>query len=439
MKLLRASTGFDEWEPGRNDERQAGSLRVAYLFTRFPHVTETFLQREVLAMRELGLAPVLHSLHRGEGKFAGATVHRFNKWRLLLAPWLALWECALQPSALTDVAGRLFLTWPRDWLNHWENLYGAGIAVVMAREVRNEKIDHIHAVWASLPATTAWVLSRLTGVRFSMGAHAYDLFEHGGDWLLLEKCRAASFVHTSTANGRGRLLALGVEGGKVLLARRGLFRPPPCRTLRKDRSRLRVLCIARLVEKKGLFRQLAIYGALLARGLSFEVRIVGDGPLGRRLSAEIHARALEGNVSLAGPKTSEQVWSELARADVLVHTGVVSDSGDRDGLPNVVPEAMASGVLVVTAPGAGVLEAVSEGLTGLVCPLDDPEAWHRAFRRLQTDDAFSEALRRNARAWVDENFDAVKNAGLILARFREPGHQTPARQSLPAPSCDVVV
>ncbi len=396
--------------------------RVAYLFTRFPHLTETFLQREVLAMKQLGFEPALYSLHRGGGVFAGTTVRAFNKWRLLRLFWLAFVEGARRPEALAEVARRLFLTWPRDWLNHWENLYGAGIAVVLAREIRAGGFQHAHSVWASLPATTAWVLSRLTGITFSIGAHAYDLFEYGGDWLLPEKCADAAFVHTSTESGRRRLLALGVPASRIVLARRGLLPFPECRPLRPDRSTLRVVCVARLVEKKGLLRQLAIYDQLRARGLAFEARIIGDGPLRPRLAAAIAARRLGGVVTLAGAKSIDEVWAEFAAADVLAHTGVVSGSGDRDGLPNVVPEAMAAGVLVVTAPGAGVQEAVVDGETGFVCALDDLDSWHEALRRAQGDRVVAERIRRAARGWTEEHFDAVKNAGLILARFERARH-----------------
>ncbi|MGH8018745.1 MAG: glycosyltransferase [Opitutaceae bacterium] len=413
---------------------------MAYLFTRFPHLTETFLQREVLAMKQLGLEPVLFSLHRGGGVFAGTTVRTFNKWRLLQLFWLAFVECLRGPHALAGVARRLFLTWPRDWINYWENLYGAGIGVVLAREIRSGNFQHAHSVWASLPATTAWVLSRLTGVTFSIGAHAYDLFEHGGDWLLREKCAASSFVHTSTESGFRRLLALGVPASKIVLARRGLLPFPPCRPLRADRSRLRVLCIARLVEKKGLLRQLAIYDELRARGLAFEVRIVGEGPMRRRLATEIAARQLDGVVALAGRKSIDEVWAELAAADVLVHSGVVAGSGDRDGLPNVVPEAMAAGVLVVTAPCAGVQEAIVHKETGFVCALDDAGSWRDAFDRLQNDTVVAERIRQAARAWTEEHFDAVKNARLVLARFERVRHER-ALADAPAlpPSDDAVV
>jgi glycosyltransferase involved in cell wall biosynthesis len=393
-------------------------LRVAYFFTRFPHPTETFLQREVQAMRRLGLAPLLFSWHRGGAEFEGVPVRRFSKWRLFGLPWHAVREWYLHPEAVNHLARALFLRWPRDWLNHWENLYGAGIAVVVAAEFRRERIEHLHAAWASLPAMVAWTLSRLTKIPFSIGAHAYDVFEHGGDWFLREKCAAAKFVHTSTAAARRQLVTLGVDPSRILLVRRGLDGLPAPRAVREQRKPLRVVCVARLVEKKGLPRQLAIYRAACDAGLDLSVRIIGDGPLREAVAAEITAARLGHCVTLLGALPVEAVWRELTAADVLVHTGVVAASGDRDGLPNVVPEAMAAGAVVITAPADGVLEAVTPEVTGLVCPLEDAEAWCTALRRVQSDDALVAKLQAGARRWVEENFRAIPNAARILALWR---------------------
>lgn len=369
-------------------------------------------------MRRLGVELRLYSWHGGGHQFDGLPVARFSKWRLLTLFWIVFREWARHPAEAAEMTRRLFLSAPRDWMNQWENLYGAGIAAVIADEFRRAPVDHIHAVWASLPATVAWVLSRFTGIPFSIGAHAYDVYEHGGDWFLREKCAAAVFVHTSTAAAQRQLVRAGVDPGRILLVRRGLDALPLCRPLRSQRTPLRIVCVARLVEKKGLLRQLLIYRACRDAGLAFTVRIIGEGPLRARLEAGIRAARLHERVALVGHVSLDAVWRELAEADVLVHTGVVAASGDRDGLPNVVPEAMAAGVIVFAAPGEGVEEAVAHGHTGFVCALGDPAAWLEVARRVQTDEARTDQVRRAARRWVEENFDAEKNAAKILERMR---------------------
>ena len=111
------------------------------------------------------------------------------------------------------------------------------------------------------------------------------------------------------------------------------------------------------------------------------------------------------------------MWDQYAWADVLLHTGVIASSGDRDGLPNVIPEAMSAGVLVVTSPTAAATEAIADGVNGLVAPVESPDAWVAHLRRLSTDDALAERLRAAARLWVEENFDAQRNAGRLVEQF----------------------
>jgi glycosyltransferase involved in cell wall biosynthesis len=111
------------------------------------------------------------------------------------------------------------------------------------------------------------------------------------------------------------------------------------------------------------------------------------------------------------------VWLQLEWADVLVHTGIVAPSGDRDGLPNVIPEAMAAGVMVVTSPIAATTEAIQSGNTGLVAEVENVSSWVTALARLSSDDELVERLRAAARRWVEENFDAHKNAARLFALF----------------------
>ena len=193
---------------------------------------------------------------------------------------------------------------------------------------------------------------------------------------------------------------------------------PPCKPLRGARTPLRLVCVARLVEKKGLERQLELYAAARAAGLALQVRIYGSGPLRPRLAAQVREQELGGVVEFMGHRPLAEVFAALAWADVLVHTGVVARSGDRDGLPNVIPEAMAAGTVVVTSPVAATTEAIAHEHTGLVAPTEDAAAWVAAWRRLAADDALCERLRGAAREWVETNFDVHRNAARLLERIR---------------------
>lgn len=368
-------------------------------------------------MRAHGANLRIYSLWGGSPNFRGAPVVRFNKWRLLALFWLIPAEAWRRPEVLRELLHGLLTRRAPSWLNFWENMLGAGFACVFAREFRRNPPTLVHAAWGGAPATAAWLLWRIDGHRYSAAAHAYDIYEHGGDWWLREKLEHAAFIHTSTEMARRSLVARGLPPDKIVCIRRGLDRLPGFKPLRPERSPLRLLCIARLVEKKGLDHQLRIYAALRTAGVSFEARIVGDGPLRDSLEALAGRLGIAAAVTFTGHLHQHEVWSQLEWADVLLHTGVVAPSGDRDGLPNVIPEAMSIGVLVITSPAAATTEAITDGMTGLVLPPENAEAWVTALRRLAEDDDLARKLRAAARAWVEENFDAHKNAARVLAQF----------------------
>ncbi len=390
---------------------------IAYLFTTFPKTTEMFLQREIAALRSRGVRLRIHSMWGGGGAFRGIEVESFDKWRLLELLWLIPYEAWRRPGLLKELLRGLATRRPPSWINFWENMLGAGFACVYARSFRRRPPGLIHAAWSGAPATAAWLLWRMDGHRYSAGAHAYDVFEHGGDWWLREKLAPAVFVHTSTEFARNALVARGVDAGKIVCIRSGLDRLPPLKPLRSSRVPLHLVSVSRLVEKKGLDRQLRIYGALKSAGVDFSARIVGDGPLRQRLERLAGHLGLADRVTFTGQVPPHEVWGHLDWADVLLHTGVVAPSGDRDGLPNSIAEAMAAGVPVVTSPTAGTTEAVSDGATGVVLAVEKPEPWVAVLRRMASDDAYCESLRRPARAWVEANFDVRANTERLLVRL----------------------
>ncbi|HXQ81845.1 MAG TPA: glycosyltransferase [Opitutaceae bacterium] len=394
-------------------------LAITYLFTTFPKATEMFLQREIAALRARGVRLRIHSMWGGGGAFRGIEIETFNKWRLLELLWLIPYESWRRPDVLLQLLRGLATRRAPSWINFWENMLGAGFACLYARSYRRSPPGLIHAAWSGAPATAAWLLWRLDGHRFTAGAHAYDIFENGGDWWLREKLEAAVFVHTSTEIAREALIARGVRADKVICIRSGLERLPALKPLRSSRVPLHLLSIARLVEKKGLDRQLRIYAALNSAGVDFSARIVGDGPLKPKLEKLAGHLGVAERVTFVGHVPPHEVWEHLDWSDVLIHTGVVAPSGDRDGLPNAIAEAMAAGVPVVTSPVAGTTEAVSDGATGVVLPVDRPDAWVGVLRRLSSDDAFCDALRLPARSWVEANFDVRTNTERLLRRLEE--------------------
>lgn len=393
-------------------------ITAAYLFTTFPKTSEAFLQRDVAAMQARGVKLRLYSLWGGGGEFNGLPVQTLPRWWFFVALlWWIPYESARRPALLWELIVNTCRRRAPSALNFWENMLGAGFTACFVHQFRRDPPDLVYAAWTGAPATAAWLLWRLTGIPYATGAHAYDLYEHGGDWWLMEKVALARFVHTSTEMGRRTLLERGADPTRVTVIRRGLEVFPELKPLRPARRPLRLICVARLVPKKGLRAQLKIYAALRDGGLDFSARIIGSGELREKLEHETAALGLAPQVTFAGEVAPAAVWEHLRWADVLLHTGVVTPTGDRDGLPNVIPEAMAAGTIVLTSSAAATTEAIQSEATGLAADVDRPEEWVTALRRLADDDGLAERLRLAARRWAEENYDARRNAERLHACF----------------------
>lgn len=394
---------------------------IAYIFTTFPKSTETFLQREVTGLQALGVNLRLYSMWGGGGVFNGTPVTHFPKWKLLTLimwlPWLAMRRPRVVGALIRGVCDRR----PASALNFFENLLGLGFGLIHASHFRRDRPAHVHAVWGGGPAASAWLLWRLDGHAYSGAGHAYDLYQHGGDGWLREKLEPALFVHTSTEMGRRTLLEKGLPDERIHVIRRGLTALPSLKPLRaeRDHTALRLLCVARLVPKKGLDHQMRIYAALKAAGVPFEARIAGEGPLHGALQAQARELGLVAEVTFLGHRSQVEIAALQEWADVLLHTGVVAADGDRDGLPNVIPEAMSAGVLVVTSPAAATTEAITDGVTGRVVAVENTDGWVDALRSLREDRGGADHLQLAARSWVEENFDAHKNAARLATLYRK--------------------
>ena len=182
---------------------------------------------------------------------------------------------------------------------------------------------------------------------------------------------------------------------------------------------MRVLGVGRLVEKKGFDVFVEACALLAQRGVAFEATIVGEeGDHGDEVRRRIVDRGLEDRLALAGPKTQAQLLDEYRRADAVCLPCRIVDGGDRDGIPNVLVEAMACGVPSVTTAISGIPELIEDERNGLLVAPDDPEAVAAALIRIHTDRELAERLSRAARATVRERFDGDRLTDELAALFR---------------------
>jgi len=179
--------------------------------------------------------------------------------------------------------------------------------------------------------------------------------------------------------------------------------------------------VARLVEKKGLSDLIAAAGILRGRGRRFQVEIIGDGPQHQALENQVMQLGLSDRVKLLGVQTYDMVCLAYQRASIFALPCVVTADGDRDGLPNVLLEAMGSGVPVVSTPVSGIPELIESEHDGLLVPPNNPARLADALDRLLTQPELSERLARAAQAKIEAHFSIDRSSTQLLALFQQGG------------------
>jgi glycosyltransferase involved in cell wall biosynthesis len=300
-------------------------------------------------------------------------------------------------------------------------------AVALAdRLLEAPEVCHLHAHFAHGTTTITWLAAEIASLPFSFTGHARDIYagELNPGGLLRRKLRAARFAVTCTEANRRHLLQIAPEASVHLVYHglgadfEGLVEPEPAVGIAAN-GRLRVLGVGRLVAKKGFDVFVEACAVLAERKVPFEALIVGqDDKHGEEVRRRIAARDLEGRVRLPGPMGQAELFREYRRASVFCLPCRVLP-GDRDGLPNVLVEAMASGVPVVTTGVSGIPELVSHEANGLLVDPDDPEALAAALLRLHDDRELAGRLARAGRATVRERFDGDALAGRLADLFRD--------------------
>jgi len=305
-------------------------------------------------------------------------------------------------------------------------------ALAAAWRLRRAGVERIHAHWAHQSADCAAIASRVSSIPFSFTAHAYDIYKNDPkvrNETLVWKLRHATqvFAVSDFAAEMLRAKLPPAERGRAHTVRVGipmhLFRAEPAPP--RDGA-LRLLCICRWVDTKGLETLIDACGLLRDRGVAFHLRLLGDGPLRAPLTARVAQLGLAAHVTLGRPISQERVAEELRACHVFVMPCRRDRTGDMDGIPTVFMEAMATGRPVISCPVSGVPEIVRDGETGLLAPSDDPAAFAAAVERLARDEPLTVRLGRQGRALVERQHDARLNAGRLLALVAERSPAPPA-------------
>ena len=401
---------------------------VAYLTKRFPRLSETFILDEILGLQAEGVPLRVFSMGDPQEALVQPDVERVQ------GPVRYLhgrggWRERIRNGARAAAAhGRRFGRSPARYAavllrTERERPGFAAVrrfneAVLLADWVEADGSTHVHAAFAHGPAEVARIVYRLTGIPYSFAGHAKDLYLTSPA-ALARRVRDAQFVLvcSSTAADHLRRIAADNVGeafaDRVVLAPHGVdtarFRPlaagQATGAAEQAGVTLHVLAVGRLVEKKGYPVLLEALARARALGHAIDLTVIGGGALLPLLRARAEALGVAGSVHFLGPRNQREVAAAYQRADLFAQASVVLPDGDRDGIPNSVLEAMASGLPVVATLAGGIPEVVTHGECGLLAVPGDAGALAAHLAALAGDPQMRRHLGRGARTRVVQGFD----------------------------------
>ncbi|MCB1985401.1 MAG: glycosyltransferase family 4 protein [Burkholderiales bacterium] len=432
---------------------QNNTATIAYILKGFPRLTETFIANEIYLLERLGTKLILFSIKAGESGKKQAVVDKIHspltylpKVSSLSGSFLPLWLIMnLRPYLLHH--WKIFRARPAGYCNALKHALSLAykhrpgrfrIRKVFIKEFvqagfiasqihHNPDIRLLHAHFCHGATTVTWFASLMTGLPFSFTAHAKDIYQkqlNPGD-LLQQKLQAAEFVTTCTKANYHHLCALHNKPQNVHTIYHGLdvkkFAPKKLAAV--DGAVPLILAVGRHVEKKGFIFLIEACEHLRTAGIQFQCEIIGEsGDQTEIIRQAIDSRQLDKQVTLRQAVTQEALKNLYQRATIFVLPCIITADGDRDGIPNVMAEAMATGLPIISTPVSGIPELVAHNANGLLVPPRNGQELAHALQTLIQDAELRNKLGNAARQTICELFDSSETTLVLLQLFQQTLH-----------------
>ncbi|WP_027361704.1 glycosyltransferase [Halodesulfovibrio aestuarii] len=408
----------------------------------YPRISETFISNEIKLLEEQGFTIHIFSMRKPREKFSHKSVKSIHATVTYLPEYLSLgfprllWHtllCALLHTTTFCNTFKFFLSRfsgtnkVHTWIKHFMQ------ACVVANNIESKNITHLHSHFAHTPTSVAMYAAKLATIPFSFTAHAKDIYTQHPK-RVAEKMQQALFAVTCTKYNKLALETIArsfpapkapphyalppIEDGSPIRTPQPGYCPVHTIYHGIDLSLFStrqngltthtpysILTVARLVEKKGLDTILESLRLLFLRNIPFRYTLIGEGPLLGKLEEIVYKYGLTDFVRFTGTLPHEDVLRHYRKADVFLLGCTTAQDGDRDGIPNVLAEAMAMGVPVVATRVSGIPELVEHNKSGLLVPCNNAEELAKATECLLTDEALRQTIISGAERKVHKVFN----------------------------------
>ena len=397
----------------------------------YPRISESFISSEILLLESLGIPMEIYSLRQPRESFSHDHVKKIKAGvtyipEYILSGFKVLFRSnsklfrELGPRYAKCLAGAVGRAIARRKPATIRHFLQAGHLV--RTKLSDPGIRHIHAHFSHTPASVAFFASELTGLPFSFTAHAKDIYTSEPEQLA-RKIHRAGFVVTCTRYNAKYLSAVAGNGScrtPIHTIYHGIdtdyfsFASPSAPALP-----FQILSVGRLVPKKGYDDLLKALAILERSGVDFRFTHIGGGELAGEIEREVRELGLEGKAAFLGTLPHDRVISQYRSAHCFVLACKTAENGDRDGIPNVLVEAMASGLPVISTRISAIPELIEDGITGTLVPPENPEAMAAAIRTVLFDAEGNKLRSAKARERVEKDFDSKKCVLKLHALFRQ--------------------
>lgn len=429
----------------------AKEAEIGYVLKSYPRMSETFIANEIYLLEKLGLRLRLFSLlnltdpqRHAVVDATKAPVQYLPQFSSLSESWFPIWLWDNAPSFFHShwqllktrpaaYLGTLMLAlrfafkyrtgfWWQPATSFFKEFLQAGFIAEQVLAIGT--IRHLHAHFCHSATTVAMMASRMCGLPFSFTAHAKDIYVQAlnpGD-LLATKLRHAKFAVTCTEANHIHLSKLGIEKTPIHTIYHGLNTRQftPREAAEAESSMPLLLTVGRMVEKKGFPTLLQACRLLKDNGQQFQCWFIsGAGVREQEIVSLVRELGLADLVSVKPAVTQEELQKIYHQATLFVLPCQIAANGDRDGIPNVLVEAMAAGLPVVSTTVSGIPELIEHGVSGLLVPEKDAQALASAISKLIASPELRRNLSHVAREKVCRLFDAEQNIRSLHRLFRD--------------------